>query len=79
MCDIRTALKIGCEAAQIPYGRNVENGFTFHDLRHTFQVNARRAGIDKNVRMVIMGHSDSKPLIFMVTKARLELAQAYAH
>ncbi len=57
----------------------MENGFTFHDLRHTFQVNARRAGIDKNVRMVIMGHSDSKPLIFMVPKARLELAQAYAH
>ena len=60
--DIRTALKAGCDAARVPYGRDTENGFTFHDLRHTFQVNARRAGVDKNVRMVIMGHSDGNDM-----------------
>jgi len=35
----------------------VENGFIFHDLRHTFTTNARRAGVHKNVAMAIMGHS----------------------
>ena len=29
----------------------------FHDLRHTFATNARRAGIARNVIMAIMGHS----------------------
>jgi integrase len=29
----------------------------FHDLRHCFATNARRAGISRNVIMAIMGHS----------------------
>jgi integrase len=52
--DIRTGLVEGCKQAGIQYGR--EGGFVFHDLRHTAKTIARKAGVDKNVRMVIFGH-----------------------
>jgi len=55
--DIRNALEPACKRAGIPYGRNRENGFTFHDLRHTFATMARKAKAPKNVTMEIMGHS----------------------
>ncbi len=41
--DILTALRKACESANIPYGRDVKNGFVFHDLRHTFNTNMRKA------------------------------------
>jgi len=56
--DIRVGFQKGYKDAGIPYGRKVENGFTFHDLRHTAKTIARKAGVDKNVRMVIFGHSN---------------------
>ena len=62
--DIRTGLKSGCESAGMPYSRNVDGGFTFHDLRHTFATNARKAGVEKNVIMVIMGHSAGNDMNF---------------
>ena len=34
----------------------------FHDLRHTAKTIARKAGVDKNVRMVIFGHSNSNDM-----------------
>jgi integrase len=55
--DIRDGLKRGCKAAKIAFGRGVEDGFVFHDLRHSFATNARRAGVSRNVIMAIMGHS----------------------
>jgi integrase len=55
--DIRDGLMRGCKDAGIPYGRKVKNGFTFHDLRHTAKTFMRKAGVDKNVRAVIFGHS----------------------
>jgi integrase len=55
--DIRDGLKTACQKSDIPYGRFTENGFIFHDLRHTFTTNARRAGLHKNVVMAIQGHS----------------------
>lgn len=55
--DIRTAIRNACEDAKIPYGRNVKNGITFHDLRHTFNTMMRKAGVDRNVTMTITGHS----------------------
>ena len=62
--DIRTGLKNGCESAGIAYGRNSEDGFTFHDLRHRFATNARKASVEKNVIMVIMGHSAGNDMNF---------------
>jgi integrase len=56
--DIRASLIRGCKDACIPYGTNANAGFTFHDLRHTFATIARKAGIPRNIIMVIMGHSD---------------------
>jgi integrase len=55
--DIRDGLMRGCNDAGIPYGQKAKNGFMFHDLRHTTQTFMRKAGVDKNVRAVIFGHS----------------------
>jgi integrase len=39
------------------YGRFVKSGFIFHDLRHTFNTNMRKAGVPESVIMEITGHS----------------------
>jgi integrase len=62
--DIREGLMRGCKDASIPYGRKVKDGFTFHDLRHTTKTMMRKAGVDKNVRAVIFGHSVSGDMDF---------------
>ena len=59
---MRNGLKVACKAAGIPYGRNTKDGFPCHDLRHSAKTNARKAGIDKNIRMVMFGHSDSNDI-----------------
>jgi len=46
-----------CSDAGIPYGRHEENGFVFHDARHTFNTNLRKAGVAESVIMEITGHS----------------------
>jgi integrase len=55
--DIRRGLSRACKAAGIKYGRNVKGGFVFHDLRHTFNTNMRKAGVPETVIMKITGHS----------------------
>ena len=55
--DIRDDLKNVCQKSDIAYGRFENNGFIFHDLRHTFTTNARRARAHKNVVMALQGHS----------------------
>ena len=52
-----TGLKSACDKAGILWGRNVEGGFIFHDLRHTFVTDCRKAGVDRTVRMSITGHA----------------------
>ncbi|MBT3368237.1 MAG: site-specific integrase [Nitrospina sp.] len=54
---IGKALQRACVKAGIPYGRKTENGFTFHDLRHSFNTNMRKAGVPESVIMAITGHS----------------------
>ena len=54
---LRRSLSTAAEKAGIPFGRNVNNGFTFHDFRHTFNTNMRRAGVPESVIMKITGHS----------------------
>ncbi len=51
------SLKRACQAAKIKYGRFVKGGFIFHDLRHTFNTNMRKAGVSETVIMKITGHS----------------------
>ena len=55
--QIRKELKDACKKARIKYGRFVKGGFIFHDLRHTFNTNMRKAGIAESVIMKITGHS----------------------
>ena len=35
----------------------------FHDLRHTWKTNARRSGVDFEIREAIMGHSSRKKTV----------------
>ena len=55
--DIRAGIRKACNAAGIKYGRFVKGGFIFHDLRHTFNTNMRKAGVAESVIMAITGHS----------------------
>lgn len=52
-----TALKTACEEVGVIWGREVKDGFTFHDIRHTFVTDMRKAGVSKSVRMSITGHA----------------------
>jgi integrase len=47
----------GMKKAGIPYGRKVKGGLTFHDLRHTFATDMRKAGVPEKLIMKITGHS----------------------
>jgi integrase len=51
------SLTSACKDAGITYGRFVEGGFIFHDLRHTINTNMKKAGVDESVIMAITGHS----------------------
>jgi integrase len=55
--DIRDSLRPACKAAGVVYGRFQKDGFIFHDLRHTFNTNMRKAGVAESVIMAITGHS----------------------
>jgi integrase len=51
------SFKSTCERAGLPYGRNVQNGMTMHDIRGTVKTNMLGAGMDKIYRDLILGHS----------------------
>jgi integrase len=53
----RGTLQKACKATGIPYGRAAADGFVFHDLRHTFNTNMRKAGVAESVIMEVTGHS----------------------
>jgi len=55
--SIKTGLIRACRDAKIDYGRFAKGGFIFHDLRHCFNTNMRRAGVAESVIMSITGHS----------------------
>jgi integrase len=55
--DIREGLKKGMKAADIPYGRKTKGGLIFHDFRHTYNTNMRKAGVPEKLIMKITGHS----------------------
>ena len=51
------ALQMACKKAGIPYGRKADNGITIHDMRRTVKTNMMNAGIIKEIRDTILGHS----------------------
>lgn len=54
--SIKRSFKRACEKAKIPYGIKVKDGVTFHTLRHTFNDNMRKAGVDRTVIKNLTGH-----------------------
>ena len=58
--DVKTALKDACKSAGIPYGRNVPNGITFHDLRHSYGSYLMKKRTDFRTTQELMGHIDPK-------------------
>ena len=50
-------MRLACKKAKIKYGRFEKGGFIFHDLRHTFNTNMRKAGVAESVIMKVTGHS----------------------
>ncbi len=54
---IKKSFKTACKNAGIPHGRKTENGITFHDLRRTVKTNMLKAGLEKEYRDTILGHS----------------------
>lgn len=55
--DVRTGLRVSCKEAGVSYGRFKKGAFTFHDLRHTFNTNMRKANVPESIIMAITGHS----------------------
>jgi integrase len=55
--DIRDAIREACKKIGLNYRQKSKDGFVFHDLRHTFNTNMRKAGIAESVIMKITGHS----------------------
>ncbi len=55
--NFRKSLRTACKAAEIPFGSDEPHGFVFHDIRSTVKTNMLRAGLDKAMREVILGHS----------------------
>jgi len=54
---LRKSLMATCKAAGIKYGMSIRDGFRFHDIRTTVKTNMLRAGVDKALRDIILGHS----------------------
>lgn len=52
------ALRDACEANNIPYGREVENGLITHDTRHTLVTMLLQSGMDMRTVGSISGHAD---------------------
>ncbi len=57
-----TGLKTASDAAGIPWGRETDGGWIFHDLRRTFKTEMRRAGVHKSVMDAIVGHADHRDM-----------------
>ena len=51
------ALQKACKAVGTEYGRFSQNGLVFHDRRHTFNTNMRKAGVAESIIMSIAGRS----------------------
>lgn len=64
--SIRESFQSACRKANI-------TDFTFHDLRHTFTTNMRRAGVHDSVIMAITGHKTTAMFLRYNTVGKDEL------
>lgn len=58
--DVKIALQAACKRAGIPYGRNVTDGITFHDLRHSYGSYLMLQRTDFRTTQELLGHKDPK-------------------
>ncbi|TDT90783.1 site-specific recombinase XerD [Pseudodesulfovibrio indicus] len=72
----KKSLGAACKRAEIPYGRKVENGLTFHDFRRTVKTNMLRAGVSKELRDTILGHSLEGMDVHYLVPSDSDLTQA---
>lgn len=54
---IRTGLQAAATAAGVTYGRDVEDGATFHTIRHAMATMLAELGESEAVRKAVMGHA----------------------
>lgn len=57
-----TGFKTAATEAGVPWGRDVKEGWVFHDLRRTFKTDLRKAGVHKIVIDSILGHSNTNDM-----------------
>ncbi len=55
--SVRDAFRNASEGAGIPYGQQVEGGWTIHDLRRTYLTALLQAGVDLATVRDLAGHS----------------------
>jgi integrase len=72
--SMRYMLQNACEDAQIVYGRDVQGGFVFHDLRRTSVTYLRRAGVEIETVCAITGHSPNV-MLKVYSKSNIESQQ----
>jgi integrase len=65
-----------CKRAGIALGRKEENGITFHDIRRTVKTNMVSAGIFKEYRDTILGHSLQGMDLHYIVPSEEDLYQA---
>jgi integrase len=53
----RLPFQNACEKAEIPYGRNIDDGCTFHDIRRTVKTNMVEAGMRDKYIDLVLGHT----------------------
>lgn len=55
--NFRKSLITASMKAGLKYGLKAEGGFRFHDIRASVKTGFLKAGVDKTIRDVILGHS----------------------
>lgn len=74
--NLRKSLVSACSKAGFTYGQHIEGGFRFHDIRTTVKTNMLRAGVDKTLRDVILGHSLKGMDVYYIKPTDEDLHQA---
>lgn len=57
-------LRTACVSCGIVYGRDMEDGFRFHDARHTVTTRLLEAGVDIATVQSITGHADKTMVLY---------------
>jgi integrase len=70
--NLKSSFKDACIKAGITYGRDIDEGKTFHSLRHTFNTDMDEAGISRSVIDAIRGEADNNSMFNRYNTVKLE-------